>query len=118
MKYELYQPEILDQGMPKAHIDAVTKAMLNADVQEAVEMGLYRHVANVHATGLVSAFWVGNTGPNESIERLDRMMSISVGHILVDEDRKAHVVASYGFEPVPGFPPADVSEAGPERMKL
>ena len=39
-------------------------------------------------------------GPEQNIERLAQMSSVSVGDLIVDEDGDKYVVASFGFDPV------------------
>jgi hypothetical protein len=39
-------------------------------------------------------------GPEENIERLDRMHSISVGDLVLDENNILWVVANFGFNEV------------------
>lgn len=64
---------------------------------EAWEAGYYTHVANIEAEDYNGVFEIGNIGPEENIERLTRMYSISVGDVIVGEDGTLAVVASMGF---------------------
>ena len=64
---------------------------------EAWEAGYYTHVANIEANGYNEVFQIGNIGPEENIERLERMHSISVGDVIVGEDGTLAVVAPNGF---------------------
>jgi len=68
--------------------------------KESFEAGYYTHVANITASDLEHVFHIGNMGPEESIERLDRMHSVSVGDIVIDENNIVWVVANFGFEEV------------------
>ena len=45
-------------------------------------------------------FHVGNAGPEESIERLSKMYSVSVSDIVEDTSGKRSVVANWGFKDV------------------
>ena len=45
-------------------------------------------------------FEVGNVGPEEDIERLGSMHSVSVGDLVIDPAGNKHVVASCGFQEV------------------
>ena len=72
----------------------------SADFRANLDEGYYEHVANVTANDLENVFHIGNMGPEEQIERLDQMHSISVGDILVDENGAASVVAGFGFEEI------------------
>ena len=58
------------------------------------------HMYNTTADSLNGVFEVGNIGPEENIERLDSMHSVSVADIIVDPEGNKHVVASFGFEEV------------------
>ena len=71
---------------------------------EAWDAGYYTHVANIEAEDYNGCFEVGNIGPEENIERLGRMSSVSVGDLIVGEDGSMAVVSSYGFTLI-GFRP-------------
>ena len=64
---------------------------------EAFEAGYYTHVANITAEDYNDCFEVGNIGPDENIERLSRMSSLSVGDVIVAEDGTVAVIDSVGF---------------------
>jgi len=55
------------------------------------------HVANIQATDLNDVFEIGNIGPENKIERLAPMHSISVGDVIVDESEKSFSVDPMGF---------------------
>jgi hypothetical protein len=67
---------------------------------DAFNRGYYTHVANITADTLEGVFHVGNMGPEENIERMSRMHSISVGDIVETSDGKQSVVANFGFKEV------------------
>ena len=67
---------------------------------EAFNLGYYTHVSNITAEGLEDVFQIGNIGPEENIERLAPMYSVSVGDIVEDENGNKSVVASFGFKEV------------------
>ena len=71
---------------------------------DAFDAGYYTHVANIEAEDYNGCFEVGNIGPEENIERLGRMSSVSVGDLIVGEDGSMAVVSSYGFTLI-GFRP-------------
>ena len=73
--------------------DSVAKRV--KDVETAAY--LYSHVGNITADSLEGVFEAGNIGPEERIERLAPMSSVSVGDVIVDEDGVASVVDSFGF---------------------
>ena len=64
---------------------------------DAFDAGYYTHVANIEATDYNNCFEVGNIGPEENIERLSRMSSLSVGDVIVGEDGTMAVIAPVGF---------------------
>lgn len=72
---------------------------------EAMAEGHYTHVANIEANDFNEVFEIGNIGPEQNIERLTRMSSISVGDVIVDEEGNTAVVSPYGFT-LFGFRPA------------
>jgi len=65
---------------------------------EAWDNGYYTHVSNIVAENLNEVFQIGNIGPEESIERLSPMHSISVADVIIDETGEMAVVSSYGFK--------------------
>ena len=65
---------------------------------DAFNRGYYTHVSNITALDLEGVFHVGNMGPEENIERLTKMHSLSVADIVEDENGIKHVVASSGFK--------------------
>jgi hypothetical protein len=64
---------------------------------EAFEAGYYTHVANITAEDYNDCFEVGNIGPDQNIERLSRMSSLSVGDVIVAEDGTVAVIDAVGF---------------------
>ena len=62
----------------------------------------YEHVADLAASDLNEAFQIGNIGPEEAYTRYKPMHSVSVGDILVDDNNKVHIVASFGFDELEG----------------
>ena len=115
MKYKLYQihltkPEV-DKINAEGH-DSVHKQSLKLDMsfskndtgavaREAFDLGYYTHVSNITTeNGLEGVFHVGNAGPEESIERLSKMYSVSVSDIVEDTNGKRSVVANWGFKDV------------------
>lgn len=72
----------------------------NIDAAVAKFDQCYTHVANIIADDLEHVFEVGNIGPEDRIERLSQMSSLSVGNIVEDADGNRSVVANFGFEPL------------------
>ena len=114
MKYAIYQIRITDAQVDLINekgFDAVPakKAKIDMEFDFAgrkigglaydafVNKGYYTHVANIEASSLKEVFQIGNIGPEENIERFDRMHSISVADVIVDEEGNCSVVAPVGF---------------------
>ena len=111
MKYKVYQIHLTDAEYDmvnaKGH-DSVEKQTLKLDMglmksdtksiaQEAFGKGFYTHVSNITASSLDEVFEYGNIGPEENIQRLSPMYSVSVGDVIEDESGVKNVVASFGF---------------------
>ena len=84
--------------------DCHVKAKAYIESQEgrskiALENGCYTHVANIVADDLNHAFEAGNIGPEDRIERLAQMHSVSVGDVLVD-DEGAWLVMPVGYREI------------------
>ncbi len=71
----------------------------DGDAKIALQNGCYTHVANIVADDINHAFEAGNIGPEDRIERLAQMRSVSVGDILVD-DEGAWLVMPVGYREV------------------
>ena len=115
MKYKIFQIQLTDAEVAMINAnghDSVPKQKLRLNismsfgepvgglVKEAIAADYYTHVGNITANDLEDVFNVGNIGPEESIERLGRMSSLSVGDVVEDENGVRHVVASFGFEEI------------------
>jgi len=113
MKFAVYQIQLTDAEVDlineKGH-DAVAKHKAKIDMDfdfrgqkiggmavDAFEAGYYTHVANIEANSLNEVFQIGNIGPEQNIERLTRMSSISVSNLIIDEEGDTFVVAPIGF---------------------
>jgi len=83
----------LQLGTADLHVaeDLVNNAFMN---------GFFEHVANIRADDLEGVFHIGNMGPEENIERFSEMHSVSVGDVILDEDGKMWLTASFGFQEV------------------
>ena len=113
MKYAIYQIQLTDAQYDLINAeghDAVpshaAKLKMTMDFSgnkigglayDAFEAGYYTHVANIEADNANEVFEIGNIGPEENIERLARMSSLSVGDVIVDEEGQCIVVAPIGF---------------------
>ena len=113
--FKLYQIHLTDAEIDlineEGH-DAVHKQSLKLDMSfskndtgtvaaDAFNRGYYTHVSNITADNLEGVFHTGNMGPEENIERLSRMYSVSVGDIVEDVDNGSfHIVAGMGFKDI------------------
>lgn len=111
MKYAIYQIQLTSEqtdavnngeNVPafKAKIEMQLDFNSNKSAQiadDAMALGYYTHVANIDAADFNAAFEIGNIGPENKIERLNRMHSVSVGDVIIDEEGNAAVVNSFGF---------------------
>ena len=117
MSYKVYQIQLTDAEIDLINAeghDAVHKQTLKLNMsfpgkkdtssvaKQAMELGYYTHVSNITADSLEGVFHVGNMGPEENIERITRMHSVSVGDIVEDSTGKQSVVAAFGFEEIAG----------------
>ena len=114
MKYKIFQIKLSDAEVDhvnKHGHDSVAKNSARLDMNlrandtgklaaEAFNKGYYTHVSNITADSLEGVFHVGNMGPEELIERLAPMHSLSVGDIVEGADGVKHVVADFGFKKV------------------
>jgi hypothetical protein len=111
MKYTLFQlvltHSMIDQinnlGVAFASevdpkVQAYYDLLLGRNIEKHFRDGHYTKVAEIEANDLEHLFDIGNIGPEEKITRFDRMHSVSVGDVVVDERGFHHVVASIGFE--------------------
>jgi hypothetical protein len=59
----------------------------------------FHQVCNIDAEDLEDVFRVGNMGPENQIERIQHMHSLSVGDIVVDKDNgQSFMCNPFGFE--------------------
>ena len=114
MQYQVHQIHVTDAEVKKINTEghnSVEKHKMKLDMsfsedasaiaKSAFEKGYYTHVSNITTdNGLEGVFETGNIGPEENIERLHRMYSVSVGDIVVCPKGKKHLVASIGFQEV------------------
>lgn len=113
MKFAIYQIQLTDAQYDLINSEGfsavpaqIAKMDMNMDfdgnkigglASDAFEAGYYTHVANIEAKDYNACFEVGNIGPEENIERLSRMSSLSVGDVIVGEDGTMAVIAPVGF---------------------
>lgn len=104
MRYSVYQIKLdaLDvsriNAMSDPYLDPKFKAYRDAMAEDfAAAKGHYQHVADIDATDLEHVFHIGNVGPEEKIDRIGPMHSISVGDVVVAASGEQYGVAGYGF---------------------
>jgi urease accessory protein UreE len=115
MKYAIYQIRLTDAQIDRINetqsFESVPakKAKIDMDMDFSgdkigglaydafVVNKFYTHVANIEASSPNEVFHIGNIGPEENIERLAQMHSLSVGDVIVDEEGQCIVVAPIGF---------------------
>jgi len=100
MRYAIYQIQV--DTLNTASMYAKAEAMVRADVKPGLAADLYRKVAEIEADDLEHCFDIGNIGPEDRITRFAGMSSICVGDIIQDVDGVRRVVASFGFNDLPG----------------
>jgi len=67
-------------------------------VQDAIDLGLFYHVADIRADDVTDVFKIGNMGPEENITRHERMSSVSVGNVAIStEDGTAWFCDNIGW---------------------
>ena len=70
-------------------------------VKDSFAKNYFSNVANITAATLEGVFHTGNIGPEENIERLKPMHSVSVGDVIEDTvDGRLWIVADFGFQEV------------------
>lgn len=114
MKFEIHQIHLTNEEYNKVNAEghnSVPKHLAKIDMSfvdnigdhayKAWDKGYYTHVSNIYTieNNLNKVFEIGNIGPENNIERLSSMHSISVGDIIVQGPVK-WVVADCGFEEV------------------
>jgi len=111
MKYQIHQVQLTDAEVDKINTEghgAVERHAMKLKMSFSVDaggiasrmygQGYYDHVANITADSLNGVFHIGNMGPEENIERLAQMSSVSVGDLVIAENGDKHVVTRYGFQ--------------------
>ncbi len=101
-KYTVFQINLSDE---QYNVNAVREMYLDTimgptDNAIAAARDLYEKVAVIEADSFEGAFQVGNIGPEQNIERLAPMHSLSVGDIILADSGEVVYVAPYGFNPI------------------
>tara|TARA_B100000963_G_scaffold1722_1_gene1289 strand:+ start:13880 stop:14227 length:348 start_codon:yes stop_codon:yes gene_type:complete len=114
MKFKLYQIHLTDAEVDKVNAEghnSVPKHMTKLDMsfakdevgslaKKAMDNNWYTHVSNITANDINHVFEVGNIGPEENIERLAPMYSVSVSDVVENENGDQFVCASVGWKEV------------------
>jgi len=74
------------------------EARFTGDIDPIFFLKAYKEVCAIEAADLDEVFKIGNIGPEEKIERFDRMHSISVGDVIRDDRGRCFVVSPIGFK--------------------
>ena len=83
------------------HVKALAyKEAMFGNVVIGMKHDCYTKVAEIVADDLDHVFEVGNIGPEENIERLAPMYSVSVGDVVENETGDQFVCASFGWKEV------------------
>lgn len=113
-KFKLYQIHLTDAEVDKVNAEghnSVPKHLTKLDMsfakndvgslaKKAMDNNWYTHVSNITADGLEKVFEIGNIGPEENIERLAPMYSVSVSDVVENENGEQFVCASIGWQEV------------------
>lgn len=108
MKYKIYQI-VMDSALELAleariftdrRIPAYYDSIIKGDATKGLELGMYKHVADIEADDLDSVFEIGNIGPESAITRYESMHSLSVGDIIENSQGNQYVVARFGFDEI------------------
>lgn len=106
MRYTVLQFDLSDhvvngnfvnKEVERKHFEATFKG----DVDPVLFISSYKEVCAIEAKDLDEVFEIGNIGPEEKIERFDRMHSISVGDVIKTETHECYVVTPVGFKRIP-----------------
>lgn len=109
-KYQVFQVFITKEMVAKANregIESVPELAYNRECLlnktfDSTNFRYYTHVANVSASDLEDAFKITNLwNEPEKVEFIQRMHSLNVGDILLDEStNKYYIVANFGFDEI------------------
>jgi len=93
MKYIISQIKKDAKSDPRAFY-----AIIYGNVDKLFFLTSYKEVCEIEADSLDEVFEIGNIGPESKIERLDRMHSVSVGDVIMNELNELWVVQPFGFQ--------------------
>jgi hypothetical protein len=101
-KYTVFQINLSDEqrnthAIRELFLDTI---MSPTDKAIAAARDLYEKVAVIEADSFSDVFDIGNIGPEQNIQRIAPMHSVSVGDIIMSESGEVKYVAPYGFNPI------------------
>ena len=102
MSFTVFQvtPVVAEKIFPKTpFLYGMSQAFTKVDVRALLADGSYQAVARFNVDTLDEVFEVSNSGRAEhKIERMERMHSVSVGDVIVDDTGIVWIVAPDGFD--------------------
>ena len=102
MSFTVFQigPVVAQNIFPKTpFLYGMSRAFTKVDVRALLKDGSYGAVAKFNVDTLDEVYEVSNSGRAEhKIERMERMHSVSVGDVIVDDTGYVWVVAPDGFD--------------------
>jgi hypothetical protein len=101
-KYTVYQINLSNEQRNTHAIRELFLDTIMSPTDEAIVAArdLYNKVAVIEAASFGDVFDIGNIGPEQNIQRIADMHSVSVGDIIVSESGEAKYVAPYGFNKI------------------
>lgn len=101
-KFTVFQINLSDEqystyAIREMYLDTTMSPTDNAI---AAARDLYEKVAVIEAKSFDDVFKIGNIGPEQKIERIAPMHSISVGDIILADSGEIAYVDRFGFKPI------------------
>lgn len=100
MKYSVYQINLTDeQYEDKVILETYRSVSFGCSVESVMAAKpLYSKVCVIEANDLEEVFTIGNIGPENRIQRIAPMHSVSVGDVIVDTNGMASICMPMGFK--------------------
>lgn len=101
-KYTVFQINLSDEQYDNNAVREMYLDTIMGPTDEAIAAArdLYEKVAVIEADSFDGVFQIGNIGPEQNIERLAPMHSLSVGDIILADSGEVVYVAPYGFNQI------------------
>lgn len=101
-KYTVFQINLSDEQNNTHAIRELFLDTIMSPTDEAIAAArdLYNKVAVIEADSFGEVFDIGNLGPEQNIERIAPMHSVSVGDIIMSESGEVKYVAPFGFNTI------------------